>query len=635
MRNRVKLPQVLGFRLYDFRPIFKDDIDMSLTTGPYIILGGNGLGKTTTVQAIVYGLAGDLSDDSIEPTKSSRWDHHYFRDRLDPEYIPTATVEVDFTLGDTTLSARRGFKSSKVIGFRMGNDEWIENPTHAPEAFEDAVMKYGAYRHLDDFRFLVHRLLYLPESRRLIAWDYDAQIRILMLLNQDLIDENIFREQQAELKNIDSEKRHIHVALVKITSEIKRQNAEQAEEGKSNIIKSNTTKLDLDRLINQLQNAARNRRRLQTRVDTIADELSDISTQVEALRTEIEHTEATLIATSLRRTEDAYQLAMHKLLENGICPACGTYQSDMQDLAREHARNHRCFLCGSMEPHKTDPELTTLRSQLSEKLRAQQELESKYHNTFARFQDARKQESQIQSKVNRIRFDQPIVALIERHLTDFLRQKDLPELKHELEIQESELEAQLNEKQGQLEQEYQDFLIATKERTEDLRQRYERYATDFLGLPCTLSDRPRHSGISLSQFVPEFEDKRRDTPESCSEAQRFFIDIAFRLALVDWASNESKNGATFICETPETALDMSYVDNVVKMFTGFTQMGHSMLLTANIQPYGIAEKLMSQVPEEERSSHVLDLLEIGRPSKVHVNSMPELVKVINRIKGEE
>lgn len=635
MTNRVKLPRVLGFRLYNFRPIFRGDIHMPLDTGPHIVLGGNGLGKTTTVQAIVYGLAGGLSDESIEPTKSLRWDHRYFCDRLESEYTAPPMVEVDFTFGDTTLCVRRGFNSSRVIGFRLGNDEWLENPTLALEAFEDAVTKYGDYRNLDDFRFLVHRLLYLPESRRLIAWDYDAQIRILMLLNQDLIDENIFREQQAKIKEIDSQKRHVHVALGSVIEEIERRNAEQSEEEKPSTGKSKITGLGLDKLMNQLQSAARNRRWMQTRVDTIAGELSNVSTQMEGLRTKVDHAEANLLATSLRKAEGAYQLAMHKLLENGICPACGTYQSDMQHSAQEHARNHRCLLCGSMESQATDPQLTTLRSQLSEKLRAQRELEDEYHNISTRLQNARKDESQIQSKINKIRFDQPVVALIERHLTDFLRQRDLPELKRELEIQESDLEAQLYEKQAQLEEKYQGFLVATKERTEELRQIYERYATDFLGLSCTLSDRTRRSFISFLQFVPEFEGKRRDTPETCSEAQRFFLDIAFRLALIEWVSNEPGRGATFICETPETALDMSYVDNVVTMFTEFTQMNHSMLLTANIQPHGIAEKLMDEVPEKERHSRVLDLLVIGRPSKVHLASWSELRDVVDRIRGEE
>jgi len=607
---------------------------MSLNTGPHIILGGNGLGKTTTVQAIIYCLAGGL-DESIEPTKSLRWDHRYFLNRLGPE--AGSTVEVDFMLGDITLSVRRGFKTSRVIGFRLGNNKWIEDPQYSHKAFEDAVMEHGYYRNFDDFRFLVHRLLYLPESRRLIAWDYDAQIRILMLLNQDLIDESAFRKRQAEIKEIDSRKRHVHVALGNVEEQIEQRNSACRENEKLANHKSKDTRSRLDILIDQLQDAARNRRRWQTRLETIADDLNDISIQVEDLRTRIEQAEATLIATSLRRTEATYHLAMHKLLENGICPVCGIRRDDMQQSARENAREHRCLLCGSMEPQEVDPGLTTLRAQLSEKLRAQKELESNHHNIWARLQDAYREESQIQSKINEIRFDQPVVALIERHLDDVLRQKDLPELKRQLEMEENDLEAQLSEKRTQLEQEYRDFRIATKRRTEDLRQVYEGYAEDFLGLPCTLSARTRRwrSVISFTQFVPKFEGKSRNSPEACSEAQRFFLDIAFRLALIEWASRELGKGATFICETPETALDMSYVDNVVKMLNGFTQTGQSLLLTANIQPYGIAEKLMNSVPKNERSSRVVDLLEKGRPSEVHKKSMDELRTVVDRVQGKE
>jgi hypothetical protein len=605
---------------------------MSLNSGSYIVLGGNGLGKTTTVQAIIYGLAGDLNDESVEPTKSMRWGYGYFRDRLDT--ADEARVEVDFALANTVLTVRRGFKGSQVTGFRVNNGRWIESGAEAGRAFVRALEKWGNYSHLDDFRFLVHRLLYLPESRRLIAWDYDAQIRILMLLNQDLIAERSFREQRDEIKNIDSEKRHIHVALNNVKSEIERQNATQSGVEEATTQDSHSQKSDLDQLRGQLQDAVKNRRRLQTRADTIADQLNEISIQVEGFRREIEHGEASLIATSLRRIESIRQLAMHKLLENGICPACGTYQEDMQDQARENDRNDRCLLCSSMEPRESSPKLATLRSQLSEKLRAQKELENEYHKIHARLQEARKEEFQIQSRINEIRFDQPTVALIERHLTDFLRQKDLPELKQKLESQERELEAQLHERQMQLEQDYQGFLSATRRRTEELRQIYESYATKFLGLPCKLSDRPRRSIISFTQFVPEFENKRRDTPERCSEAQRFFLDIAFRLALIEWSASNFGESATFICETPETALDMSYVDNVVRMLTGFTETGHTLLLTANIQPRGVAEKLMKSTPTKERSSHVLDLLEIGRPSEVHKRSMDQLRRVVGRIKGE-
>jgi hypothetical protein len=73
---------------------------------------------------------------------------------------------------------------------------------------------------VSDFAFVVHRLLYLPESRRLIAWDTDAQIRLLMLLNQDIAVERDFREQRAELKLLDSKKRHFRVAINNANKEL-------------------------------------------------------------------------------------------------------------------------------------------------------------------------------------------------------------------------------------------------------------------------------------------------------------------------------------------------------------------------------------------------------------------------------
>jgi hypothetical protein len=160
------------------------------------------------------------------------------------------------------------------------------------------------------------------------------------------------------------------------------------------------------------------------------------------------------------------------------------------------------------------------------------------------------------------------------------------------------------------------------------------YATEFLGLPCELSERSQAGLVSITRFVPQFNGTPRDTPESCSEAQRFFLDIAFRMALIDFAASGPDDTAMFICETPETALDMSYIDNVVRMFGQFAKQGHALLISANIQLGGIAEKLLRLVPLQERPAHVLNLLEIGQLSQVHRDSLPALSAAIERCLGQ-
>jgi hypothetical protein len=101
---------------------------------------------------------------------------------------------------------------------REGRSGWVEED--APSKFAEILRDHGGYLDVSDFAFVVHRLLYLPESRRLIAWDTDAQIRLLMLLNQDIAVERDFREQRAELKLLDSKKRHFRVAINNANKEL-------------------------------------------------------------------------------------------------------------------------------------------------------------------------------------------------------------------------------------------------------------------------------------------------------------------------------------------------------------------------------------------------------------------------------
>src|ERR1035441_4665251 len=98
MAERIKLPLITGFRVTGFVPIYSSEIALDMEDGPYVILGGNGLGKTTLMQAVVYALAGGL-DEKTEEIKALRWSSKYFSGRLNPNQIENAQVEVDFKLG--------------------------------------------------------------------------------------------------------------------------------------------------------------------------------------------------------------------------------------------------------------------------------------------------------------------------------------------------------------------------------------------------------------------------------------------------------------------------------------------------------------------------------------------------------
>jgi hypothetical protein len=222
----------------------------------------------------------------------------------------------------------------------------------------------------------------------------------------------------------------------------------------------------------------------------------------------------------------------------------------------------------------------------------------------------------------------PDTALASTTREDLLRRKEA------LEREEAELAIQLKNLQSELESEYSSFLKAVAQRMTTLKESYERYASAFLGIPCHLvPEKDPDRLLDLTAFIPEFNGAPRPTADSCSEAQRFFLDIAFRMAILDLASEMSDFPTTFICETPENALDLSYVDNVAKMFQAFAEKRHSVILSANLQEAGLASRIMAGVPQSERQSRVVNLLEIGQLTTVQQGSLQKLRQLARKVTG--
>jgi hypothetical protein len=638
MPQTLVLPRLLSYEVEGFEPIFRTAVSARLKPGPNLILGGNGLGKTTLTQAIIYGLTGGVSEE-IEDDKRLRWGHAYFRSRLSPQQAKSAQVRVTFQLGDVRLTVRRGLLGSKLTGIRItGAEGWIDDPTAAENAYGEILKSSGGYPTISDFAFVVHRLLYLPESRRLLAWDTDAQTRLLMLLNGDLTTEQEFRDRRAKLKLLDSRKRHVHVQithaedrLTSLLEDVGESDEEAPEAGAPDNGADGLARLP--ELARNLAEASRERVRLTEELQQLRKPIDELAGQIDDLQTQVENSEAALVASFLGESEREGNLALHKLLENGICPACGTKHRGLQAQARENDREGKCVLCASDVPHGIHPDLAALRSQLAEKLAAFAANEEPYAVMRERLNTARSRESQLQNEVNQIRFRQPILLIAEDTLSEN-KKEELKRMKMHLEREEAQLAAQINELQQQLDQEYDRFLGAVGERLNALKTRYQEYASEFLGVACHLvAENQGDRLLELTAFVPEFNGVTRPTPDSCSEAQRFFLDIAFRMALIDLASKSTSSPATFICETPENALDVSYVNNVVEMFRKFVARRHILLFTANLQEGGLAQLMMSVVPKEQREDRVLNLLEVGQLTDVHKRSLVKLRNIARRIQS--
>jgi predicted RNA-binding Zn-ribbon protein involved in translation (DUF1610 family) len=615
------LPDITGFSLRGFSPIFPPEVTTSLLPGPTLVLGGNALGKTTLVQGVIYGLTGGTPPDE---EKRFRWSNEYFRGRLDDKASRTATVEVEVRFGVTNVRVTRGV-ASRSLQEVVVDGELLEEPD---DAFGYVLREIGGYETREQFAFVVTRLLYLPETRRLLAWDLDAQLRLLPVLGiADTFGER-FRGRRAELKELDSKQRHLQVEINKIVDYFDR----PAEVDSTDIEpRPGTEIVAVDEALNKFQRAVDFRATAEAQLTAAAESLSAASIEVQLLRSQIEHLEAALVTRDLAATETSAQLPINKLIELGLCPACGTRQLELQAAARRHADNHECVICGSEHAVGEDSELSTLRSQLSERLRAEKAVADRYRQAVNLVQSRHHAEQEAQHTLDDLALRIPAPTSFD----PMLEATDLPERLVIRQREEATLRLRIQNLATALDREYADFADQAAGPLDVLKERYSSYATAFLGVPCSLVEVPaKDKHLNLSLFVPKFQGHVRSTEQSCSEAQRFFLDIAFRMAMMEVATEATATQTSFVCETPESALDISYIDNVITMFDRFEQNGHRFLLTTNVQRGGVAEGLIGGTPIAERSQRVINLLSIGRLSDVQRNSKA-LASVASKIMKAE
>jgi hypothetical protein len=108
---------------------------------------------------------------------------------------------------------------------------------------------------------------------------------------------------------------------------------------------------------------------------------------------------------------------------------------------------------------------------------------------------------------------------------------------------------------------------------------FQQLAKSFIGYDLTVSFSTKSRTMML---VLELEKNARTESSHLSESQRFFLDIALRMALAIHLS-ATGHEATMIIDTPEGSLDIAYESRVGRMFAEYvTDYSQNILMTANI-----------------------------------------------------
>jgi hypothetical protein len=126
--------------------------------------------------------------------------------------------------------------------------------------------------------------------------------------------------------------------------------------------------------------------------------------------------------------------------------------------------------------------------------------------------------------------------------------------------------------------------------------------------------------------------RRRANPGYVSESQREFIDLAFRMALIEVTSPD--HAGTICIDAPESSLDAIFVDRaatVLARFAGHTSLNR-LVVTSNLGAGPLVPELLRKAALPGERAHALtNLFKSGQPTRAMVEGVTEYERYLDEL----
>lgn len=612
--QKLSFPTVLKVHLHSFSLYkLKPNLDLEFPAGVFCLAGANGLGKTTFLATLNYGLTGIVPNLSANFLASSDYYQDNYRDRafskkffdgrITDKDRTNAAISIVLQAGNLQFEIKRylfdyeGLAYLHVVNidsgeleYKGGEESLEQNELAYQRLMCDAIGLIG----FEQYVFLQHFVLTFDESRRLLLWDSEALNEALYLcIGADYNNARKASELTRAMDKFGSRARNTQFQASNVRARIETIQREFAKTATTSNDEAETTPEEVEASHRALvKEADKLHRRVVEKQREVRDcdlQWIERSSKLTALQSEFER-EFT------RRVETRSQIHFHPTISATIsenrCAIC--HSPGVADSVQSEIDNTQCPLCNSPLPPQTPDEDARLnisrldiavgqaRDKLREVLQAKERLSKELEASEDSEQGALAQLQAFEVSNTRM------LKEINKNQTQS-HSNDIASTISRLEVEFAELTKKKEEQYAERDEKRKQLLVLQKglkrayaAAEEDFVPLLQELASAFLGIDLQVAMEARTSisdfGLALVLSV-RGTPRREDT--QLSESQRFFLDIALRMALVQYIS-ASDSKAELLIDTPEGSLDIAYEARAGSMFAQFVRSGHNMFMTANI-----------------------------------------------------
>ncbi|SDK69361.1 hypothetical protein SAMN05192566_2082 [Methylophilus rhizosphaerae] len=519
---------------------------------------------------------------------------NYFRGRILGSDEGEAEITLVFNLGDYRYEICRGMFEPDELR-RLTIKEYHRDlavletdglsRSERNRAYIEYFVRHSNVSTFEEFAFLQHFVFSFDEQRKTLFWNQAIMERVLyrtfgiepdMAKQADLLRREI-EKRASDVRNRQWEATRLRRRINEIQSKV--QSVPGAQETYDSLITTH------ELLSEQFDEETKLLNEIEASVKDANLKLAEHSMKETALRDEY----ALFFERSFNHRPS---IAEHPLIIQTIhdkaCGLCGNQEAYAIDTVLRKSKEKICPICDSEvnpEPQTAEDikrleDIDRSLSQIKQAIRdvlhlikglneEESKLRQKWVSTKTQLDEFNQKNNTTLDALRRVLNE----GGLSTSLTIYAEQlASLEKEKNDAYSQREVLRNQLQTIQKSLEKSYVDV-------EKDFVKKFADLAHQFLGMPLTVQlDANNSDGPKL---IVSVRGSTRREQQQLSESQRFFLDIALRMALTQHMSDPSSLGGMFI-DTPEGSLDIAYEKRAGDMLAMFAKSGHQIFMTANL-----------------------------------------------------
>lgn len=619
-------------------------VEEFINDGVYCLAGANGLGKTTFLNAINYGLTGIvlepnkevyIPDEIVKSNKS--YTERYFQGRIKADDKDKAEIELLLRVNNRFIRLIRSFSNRedvRLLEYYEDKDGIKQtllktnnlSPKELLDSYEDIIVNEVGIGKFSYYLFFQLYVLTFDENRRMLFWDERASTSALSIaFNDSIEDTERVLELKKKMEEYESYGRNARWQATQIKNEIEKlisTNNQKEQSGFKMLEK------EYFEMINDIEKLEKVYNEINIEYDTFLKRQNIINSEILQLKINYRKLFSQYSEPRSSLTNNSYvQLAKrenkcflcnaegHHVIENiekklfsqSTCPACDTPINNGDEKVQSNLLN---------QIKKIDKDLESKNKELEELMFESETKKIELDKKYIELDRLKGQLNKFEKENKGISFgktgDAPIDTLIEEYRRQFDK---FDKSSTDYYAKRDKLSPEYKNLQNKVNRGY-------KETENVFVPLFKRFAYSFIGLDLNIYSKIKGKDIVL---IFEMKNTARTAAYQLSESQRFFLDIGLRMAL---AVHLSKKGseATLLIDTPEGSLDIAYENRVGKMFAEFvTEFKQHIIMTANINASQLLVSLAEQCKEKKmkfrRMLEWTELSEIQREGEYLFNNV--------------